>query len=164
MRHRQIRLLHRLLSRFGIRVLKRVEMLHQSNDSITSLGKGILLWNHLLLAYQSRKELVGKKLLTAKANTRSTIEWKVLPSSPGILFPTLWSEGVRIGAVEVGSSVHGIDAVCNDAAFSDVDRGPLAWSASYWEGSVLVCDTEVKRNWRLQAEGCTLSVTHDYGY
>lgn len=48
MRHRQIRLLHRLLSRLRIRILKCIEVLHQSYDGVTSLGECILLCGYFV--------------------------------------------------------------------------------------------------------------------
>lgn len=103
--------------------------------------------------------------LTAKANTRSTVEWKVLPSSSGILFPTLWSEELGVWAVKVGPSVHGIDTVCDEITLLDVYWRSLVRTASHGKGRVLVCDTEVQGHGRLQAKGCMLLVTgmHDRG-
>ena len=50
MRHGQIRQLHRLLWRFEIGILKAVEVLQQSDQSVAGFSKGILLCKDVSLA------------------------------------------------------------------------------------------------------------------
>lgn len=45
MHHSQIGQLDRFLAWVRIRILKGIEMLHQSDDSVTSLREGVLLLN-----------------------------------------------------------------------------------------------------------------------
>lgn len=49
--------------------------------------------------------------------------------------------------------MHGVDAVCDDAAFAYVDGGFSAWSATDGEGGVFVCDAEVEGDGGLKTEG-----------
>lgn len=58
MRHRQIRLLNRFLPRLRIRILKRIEMLHQPDDGVTSLGECVLLYI-IRLACLTKKTWTG---------------------------------------------------------------------------------------------------------
>jgi hypothetical protein len=51
MRHGQVGELDGLHSRMRVRILEGIKVLHQANDSVTSLSKGVLLWK--MLASQS---------------------------------------------------------------------------------------------------------------
>jgi hypothetical protein len=47
MHHRQIRVLNRFQPGIRVRILQTIEVLHQSDDSITCLSKGVLLWKKI---------------------------------------------------------------------------------------------------------------------
>jgi hypothetical protein len=47
MHHRQIRVLNRLQTGIRVRILKAVKVLHQSDDGVTRLGQGILLYMNI---------------------------------------------------------------------------------------------------------------------
>jgi hypothetical protein len=95
--------------------------------------------------------------LLAKANTGTPIEGKIFPAAFGVLFPTFGSESVSIGTPKILAAVHGVDAVEDWLTLRDEDWALAVRTTADRKGGVFDCDTEVKWDWRLEAEHCVVS-------
>jgi hypothetical protein len=92
--------------------------------------------------------------LTAEADTRASVERKIVPSPARILLPPLRPEGVRVRPVQVVPPVHGVHAVGHNRALLYVHRSGPVRSAANGERGVLSGNAEVDWHRRHQAEDC----------
>lgn len=82
--------------------------------------------------------------LTAKANAWPSVEWKVIPPAASVLLPAFRAELVRVRSVEVGPSVHSVDAVGDGSPLGHEHRRPSIGATTHGERGVLGCGAEVQ--------------------
>lgn len=95
------------------------------------------------------------------ADARAAVEGEVAPAGAQALVgvPALGAEFEGVRAVDVGASVHGVDAVGDGAAFGDEDWREAIGAAAAGDGGVFVGEAGVAGDDGVEAEGLGLLVS-----